>query len=77
MLGIRPSYKDDMAASSAELVYGMALKLSGEFFSSSFPNASASKFLQFLRRHIRALKLVPKSRPSCPIFISKSLFRSP
>ncbi|GFT16839.1 hypothetical protein NPIL_436321 [Nephila pilipes] len=53
------------------------LKLPGEFFSSSSVNASAPKFLQSLRRHVRVLKPVPASRDSpYPVFISKKLFHS-
>ncbi|GFU03804.1 transposon Ty3-I Gag-Pol polyprotein [Nephila pilipes] len=78
LLGIWTCYNDYMVATSAELVYGTALKLPGEFFSTSLPNASVPEFLQSLRCHVRALKPVLASRPSsCPVFISKDLFPSP
>ncbi|GFT09897.1 retrovirus-related Pol polyprotein from transposon opus [Nephila pilipes] len=77
LLGIQSSYKDDMAASFAELVYGMTPKLPGKFFSSSFTNGSTPEFLQSLRCHVSALKPIPTScHSSCPVFISKDLFRS-
>ena len=37
LLGIRSSLKDDLGCSSAEMVYGTTLRLSGMFFASS-PN---------------------------------------
>nr|GFT14565.1 hypothetical protein NPIL_442531 [Nephila pilipes] len=37
LLGIWTSYKDGIAASSAEMAYRSTLKLLGEFFSRSFP----------------------------------------
>ncbi|KAG8198220.1 hypothetical protein JTE90_015316 [Oedothorax gibbosus] len=35
LLGIRSCFKEDLGASSAELVYGTTLRLPGEFFRSS------------------------------------------
>ncbi|XP_050352242.1 uncharacterized protein K02A2.6-like [Nymphalis io] len=37
LLGIRSAYKDDIKASTAELVYGEPLRLPGQFFSSAPP----------------------------------------
>ncbi|GFT86768.1 transposon Ty3-I Gag-Pol polyprotein [Nephila pilipes] len=61
LLRIQTSYKDDMAACSAELIYGTTLKLPGELFSCTSVNEGALGFLQSLRRSVRALKPVPVS----------------
>ncbi|GFS88113.1 hypothetical protein NPIL_207931 [Nephila pilipes] len=67
-----------MAESNAELAYGTVLKLPGEFFSDSTPNANALELLQSLRHHVLALKPVSASRHfSYPGFIRKDLLRSP
>ncbi|GFT46421.1 hypothetical protein NPIL_405031 [Nephila pilipes] len=63
-LGIRTSYKDDMGASSAELVYGTALKTAWRIIFQFASNVSAPEFLQSLRRHVCAFKPVPASRHS-------------
>ncbi|GFT15607.1 retrovirus-related Pol polyprotein from transposon opus [Nephila pilipes] len=45
LFSILAFYKDEMAVSSAELVYGTTLKLPGELFFSSYVNTRAPVFL--------------------------------
>ncbi|GBM50237.1 hypothetical protein AVEN_134800-1 [Araneus ventricosus] len=44
LLGIRTSFKKDLATSSAELVYGSTLKLPGVFFPNTSVTTSTSSF---------------------------------
>ncbi|GFT60360.1 pol polyprotein [Nephila pilipes] len=75
LLGIQTIYKDNMVASSEELVYGTRLKFHKEFFSSSLSNARSLEFLRSLRRRVSSLKPAPASHySSCPVFTSKDLF---
>lgn len=74
LLGIRASLKEDLGASSSELLYGSALKLPGEFFRNSPATSNPFDFLQSLRRYVRSLRPVPTSRhDSSATFISKDL----
>ncbi|GFY21422.1 pol polyprotein [Trichonephila clavipes] len=77
LLGIRSSFKQDLEASSAELVYGTTLKLPGEFFVNTLATTSTTSFLQCLRQHVRSFRLVPvKHHGSNPVFISKDLLQA-
>lgn len=59
LLGIRSSWKEDINASAAELVYGEPLRLPGEFFTPNKENTTdVTDFAARLRRHIA--KLTPK-----------------
>ena len=59
LLGIRAAIKDDLKCSPAELVYGQALRLPGEFFmtSSQDPSPDPSDFVGKLRANMR--KIIP------------------
>ncbi|GFU63849.1 retrovirus-related Pol polyprotein from transposon opus [Trichonephila clavipes] len=77
LLGIRSSFKQDLEASSAELVYGTTLKLPGEFFVNTPATTSTTSFLQSLRQHVRSFRPVPvKHHGSNPVFISKDLLQA-
>ncbi|GFV61285.1 hypothetical protein TNCV_2282771 [Trichonephila clavipes] len=77
LLGIRSSFKQVLEASSAELVYGTTLKLSGEFFVNTPATTSTTSFLQSLRQHVRSFRPVPvKHHGSNPVFISKDLLQA-
>lgn len=58
LLGIRVSYKEDINASPAELVYGCTLRIPGEFFedSSIGKRLSENEFLQKLRSTMQNLR---------------------
>lgn len=55
LLGLRTSFKEDIKASPAELVYGETLRLPGEFFDEpvSEPN---HEFIAQLRKHMKSLR---------------------
>ncbi|GFU66947.1 transposon Tf2-11 polyprotein [Trichonephila clavipes] len=77
LLGIRSSFKQDLEASSSELVYGTTLKLPGEFFVNTPATTSTTSFLQSLRQHVRSFHTVPvKHHGSNPVFISKDLLQA-
>jgi hypothetical protein len=75
LLGIRSAWKDDLKASSAELVYGSPLHLPGEFFA-PFPTecTDVTDFASRLRVHIGKLRPVSASQHAAPsTFIFKDL----
>jgi cleavage and polyadenylation specificity factor subunit 1 len=77
LLGIRASVKEDLGLSSADLVYGSALRLPGEYFVSSNKNQSPQQFIAVLRDQIKRLRpepVVRHGRTSC--FISNDLIKS-
>lgn len=78
LLGIRSSFKENLQASSAELVYGEPLRLPGEFFQASAPDSTdLSDFTNRLRRFVAKLQPSPASRHSKNnIFIHKDLLSS-
>ena len=63
LLGLRTSPKDDLGASSAELVYGSQIMVPGEFVGSrtSF-EACPDQFLQNLRETVRKLMPTPTAK---------------
>ncbi|XP_049799996.1 uncharacterized protein LOC126235316, partial [Schistocerca nitens] len=59
LLGLRTSFKNDLKATVAELVYGQTLRLPGEFLHSMADDTiTASEFATRLREHIRQLRPV-------------------
>ena len=72
LLGIRSAWKEDLKASSAELVYSSPLRLPGEFFTPS--PGDCTDFTSQLRVHFGKLQPVPASRHATPsTFIFKDL----
>ncbi|CAL1281055.1 unnamed protein product [Larinioides sclopetarius] len=77
LLGIRTSFKEDLATSSAELVYGTTLKLPGEFFSNASVTASTSSFLQMLRQIVHSFRPAPATNHgSNAVFVSDDLMKA-
>lgn len=64
LLGIRSAWKEDLEATSAELIFGEPLRLSAELLSSSDnpDRCNPSNFLQDLREHFRILRPVSGSK---------------
>ncbi|CAK9821239.1 Gag-Pol polyprotein [Anthophora retusa] len=56
LLGLRASFKDDIKASAAEMVYGAPIRLPGEFFVSQDEEINPEIFLEKFREHIRQIK---------------------
>ncbi|KAL7287766.1 hypothetical protein TKK_0018147 [Trichogramma kaykai] len=64
MLGLRNTFKDEIQASPAEMVYGTTLRLPGDFCAPSTPITEKSTFVRKLRHLFREIKPVPTSRHS-------------
>ena len=90
LLGIRTAPKEDLASSSAELVYGAPLTVPGEFFPSSTEAQEPNKLLTALRAKVKNFAPIPTSRHGSPhasvpsdlkdsqfIFIRRDAHRSP
>lgn len=75
LLGIRSAFKNDVQASSAELVYGEPLRLPGEFFAPSDGGTTdVTDFTARIRRFAHNLHPTPASRHSkTGIFVFKDL----
>ncbi|XP_013182765.1 PREDICTED: uncharacterized protein LOC106128848 [Papilio xuthus] len=75
LLGIRSSFKEDLNASSAELLYGEPLRLPGEFFDPvSCGTTDVSDFIARLRAFAQQLHPTPASRHgSKSVFVYKDL----
>jgi len=67
LLGIHSAWKEDLKASSAELVYGSPLLLPGEFFTPSPSECTdVTDFAPRLKVHIGKLRPIPTSRHAAP-----------
>ncbi|GBN72004.1 hypothetical protein AVEN_181433-1 [Araneus ventricosus] len=74
LLCIRTAFKEDIDASSAELVYGSNLRLPGHFLQDNSVKIEPSEFLDLLRQHFRDLRPVAaSSHSSAQIFVYKEL----
>lgn len=74
LLGIRASFKEDIQATVADMVYGSPLRLPGEFFRDSDPALQRTEFLSILREQMQRLRPVPMSRHNSQnTFIHKEL----
>ncbi|XP_037942424.1 uncharacterized protein LOC119675301 [Teleopsis dalmanni] len=77
ILGLQVTVKEDIEASAAEMIYGINLRLPGEFFvhntqSTSSTPPNQSNFLNKLREYLRQVRLTPAAYHSNrPIFIRK------
>ncbi|XP_065365429.1 uncharacterized protein LOC135958452 [Calliphora vicina] len=56
LLGLRAAVKEDSKSSPAEMVFGSALRLPGEFFQESRINTNSTEFVKLLRRKMQLLK---------------------
>ena len=61
LLGIRSSFKPDIGATTAEMVYGTSLRLPGQFFTQITQDINASAFVQRLKATMDSLIPVPAS----------------
>ncbi|CAB0028292.1 unnamed protein product [Trichogramma brassicae] len=63
LLGLRTTFKEDLQASPAEMVFGTSLRIPGEFVARQEPDkTSPSEFVSALRRLFQAIRPVPASR---------------
>ncbi|XP_045779239.1 uncharacterized protein LOC123876882 [Maniola jurtina] len=70
LLGIRSAWKEDLGLSSAELVYGEALRLPGEFFNPPTNDrvSDPAYFADRLRNYMSELSPTPSSRRGKTVF---------
>ena len=74
LLGIRASFKEDLQASVAELVYGEPLRIPGELLRPTTDTVEPPHLIHQLRRHMKRLRPVPATRHASPAtFVHKDL----
>lgn len=77
LLGIRTAFKEDLGATTAELVYGTGLRLPAEFFLTSEQNPTSS-FVKDLRKCVNDVKPSRVHRHGeKKVFVFKELANSP
>ncbi|GBL94662.1 hypothetical protein AVEN_83978-1 [Araneus ventricosus] len=77
LLGIRTAFKEDIEASSAEILYGSNLRLPAQFVQDNSVKTEPTEFLDLLRQHFRDLTPVAaSSHSSAQIFVYKELVNS-
>src|SRR5699024_2356303 len=70
LLGLRSSFKEDLKASAAELVYGTTLRLPGDYFVKPDIVLPPSDFVEHLRFKVGQLQHCQPRRPSeRPVFV--------
>jgi len=73
-LGMRTTFKEDLQASVAELVYGNTLRIAGKLLATSTTAGDQFEVNTHLRRHFEQLRQVPAARHASPaVFIHKDL----
>lgn len=70
--GLRTSYKFDILASAAEMLFGNPLRLRGEFFTNAEPTDPG--FQDKLREHIRRVKPILPAQYAEEEFVLKDLY---
>nr|VZH99319.1 unnamed protein product [Spirometra erinaceieuropaei] len=74
LLGIRPSVKEDIQCTAAQLVYGTRLRLPGEFVQPSTTNTNIpSTFVQQLKQRMAQLRPTPTRLTSKHVFVHEDL----
>lgn len=74
LLGLRTALKEDLGCTAAHLVYGMTLRLPGEFFSTPPAELQPSEFATKLCQVMSLLQPVPTNHHGVPsVFVSKDL----
>ena len=61
LLGLRNSFKEDLQASPAEMMFGTSLRVPGEFFTHTTREVNPRTYLEKLRALMREIKPVPAS----------------
>jgi cleavage and polyadenylation specificity factor subunit 1 len=66
LLGIRTSFKEDLQASVAELIYGEPLRIHGELLTPTANPVDPAHLITELRQHMTRLRPVPAARHTTP-----------
>lgn len=76
LLGLRTSYKEDIKASAAEMLYGTTLRLPGEFFSNEDEPNDPHTFLIKFREYIQQVRAKPAAHHNNnkSVFVHKDLY---
>lgn len=75
LLGMRASFKEDLRASPAELLYGTTLRLPGEFFCNQELVSDPQNFMEKFREHMQGIRPTPTAHHiKAKIFILKDLY---
>ncbi|KAG8175362.1 hypothetical protein JTE90_018042 [Oedothorax gibbosus] len=61
LLGFRTAFKEDLRATSSELVYGQTIRLPGVFFDPTPTEATPQQLVEELRAHFGSIRPVPTS----------------
>ncbi|XP_036317815.1 uncharacterized protein LOC118732811, partial [Rhagoletis pomonella] len=79
LLGFRSSWKEDLNATPAEMVYGETLRIPGQFFADeNTRNATECEFVSNLRERMRSLRPTQTSNHSVHSpFVEKHLYSTP
>ncbi|XP_076043653.1 uncharacterized protein LOC143026768 [Oratosquilla oratoria] len=73
ILGIRTSFTEDLQYSSAELVYGITLKLPGQLLAPNCTSCHLQDYTAKLTDHMCSLQPVQPRTPSFKTFVSQEL----
>lgn len=73
LLGLRTTYKEDIKASPAELLYGERLCLPNEFFIESPSSLDPAEFVNRLRDHFSHIRAVDPRPQKTKVFVPKTL----
>lgn len=74
LLGLRTSFKEDIQASPAEMLYGTCLRIPGEFFVSADLPPDPQIFVEKHREYMRGIRPTPTAHHSkAKVFILKDL----
>lgn len=77
MLGLRSTYKDDIKATRAEMLFGASLLLPGDFFGSRSKKQNETEFVKNLRRTMSKVRLTMTSHhDKAKVFMQPSLLTS-
>jgi len=75
LIGLRTCYKEDIRASTAELLYGKTLRIPGEFFNHEDMANDPHPFVEPFRRLMQRMKPIPVAHHICNRpFVFKDLY---